>query len=329
VLLGPIVPTGAQHFSPPGLSKYRGVLDPVSAQYLGVPLVLLVALLSVWFRRNRGLLLAVSLGIIAFVLSLGLRLVVLNRPGSIPLPYVAISRVSWLNNILPERLSLYVALFVAVAVGLGISATLTASTPSDGTGRYQGARTITYRRLSVAVLAGLAALALIALIPSWPYASAPSSVPYFFRSGLSKVVPSGSTILTYPFPQFPQNQAMAWDAVSGMRFKETGGYAIFRTATGRASPYPGLLPPTSVQGFLTYEEHASGASAGPGISDSRLVADIRSYISNYHIAAVIIELTDTGLPRVPNVAYVVAVFTRALGAPVVTGGVALWLEPRN
>ncbi len=120
VLLGPIVPTGAQHFSPPGLSRYHGVLDPLTTQYLGAPLVVLVALLCVWFRRNRGLLLAVSLSVISFVLSLGLHLVVLSRSGSIPLPYVAISQVPWLNNILPERLSLYVALFVAIAVGLDL-----------------------------------------------------------------------------------------------------------------------------------------------------------------------------------------------------------------
>ena len=55
VALGSFVPTTGQRFSPPVLSNYRHVIDPVSGQYLGIPLILLLLLFCVWFRRNRAL----------------------------------------------------------------------------------------------------------------------------------------------------------------------------------------------------------------------------------------------------------------------------------
>ena len=159
-----------------------------------------------------------------------------------------------------------------------------------------------YRILGVAILVPLA---IVALIPSWPYtAAARSSVPYFFRSAQVKEVPVGSTILTYPFPQYPQNQAMAWQAVSGMRFKEVGTYAILRAANGRATFTAQYLPPTSVQRYHC-QERFTGATTDPRIPTAKLVVDIRTYISTYHISAVIIQVSD---PVVPGVSEVRAVF---------------------
>ena len=219
--LGPILPTGAQAFSPL-LWKYGHRLDPLSGQYLGIPLITLLALLVIWFRRNRAMILVVSLAVVAFVLSLGLHLGWLRPGRSIPLPFTLVARIPWLNNLLPARLSLYVALFVAVAIALGIAGLLTPTNPHRGEHpQVRQRRPARYRILGVAILVPLA---IVALIPSWPYAAARSSVPYFFRSAQVKEVPVGSTILTYPFPQYPQNQAMAWQAVSGMRFKEVGTY---------------------------------------------------------------------------------------------------------
>ena len=127
------------------------------------------------------------------------------------------------------HLSLYVALFVAVAIALGIAGLLTPTNPHRGEHpQVEQRRPARYQILGVAILVPLA---IVALIPELALRHvARSSVPYFFRSAQVKEVPVGSTILTYPFPQYPQNQAMAWQAVSGMRFKEVGTYAILRAA---------------------------------------------------------------------------------------------------
>ena len=73
----------------------------------------------VWFRRNRGILMAAALAVAAYILSLGEHLSVLTLGGSLPLPFIFIGRVTLLNNLLAERLTLYTALFVSVIIGLG------------------------------------------------------------------------------------------------------------------------------------------------------------------------------------------------------------------
>ena len=202
VVLGSIVPTRGQRFSVPFLSEYRGVIDPVSGQYLGIPLVLMLVLFCVWFRRNRVFMFVVSLAIVSFVLSQGLHLSWLHLAGSLPLPGAVIAHVPWLNNLLPERLTLYVALFVAIAVGLGLSNLRTTSLPGSGV-RYRPrvGLTVRYRNVGVVILG---AVTVVTLLPNWPYRSAPSNVPYFFRSALVRQVPFGGAVLTYPFPQYPR-----------------------------------------------------------------------------------------------------------------------------
>ena len=97
VALGSFVPTTGQRFSPPVLSNYRHVIDPVSGQYLGIPLILLLLLFCVWFRRNRAFMYVVSLAVISFVLSLGLHFSWLHLNGSLPLPGAVIAHVPWLT----------------------------------------------------------------------------------------------------------------------------------------------------------------------------------------------------------------------------------------
>jgi hypothetical protein len=319
--LGPILPTLSQRLGLPVLSKYGHQLGRVeNGQYLGIPLVLLTTLLVVSFRRNRALLLSASLAAVAFVLSLGLHLGLVHLGGSLPLPYTLLAHVPLVNNLLPERLSIYIALFVAVTVALGL-AELTSPGARTGTGLHhsRSPRSDRARNLTVA---GLGVLVVISLLPTWPYPSTAANIPFFFRSALVKHIPVNTVVLTYPFPKYPANQAMTWQAVTGMRFKEMGTYAFLRGPDGRATTTATLLPPTSVQQYLIYEELRS--TVNPRIGRDQVVGDIRKYISVYGIGAVIVGISD---PTVPNTPEVVAVFTQALGRPVVTGGVALWLQP--
>lgn len=319
VALGPVLPTLDYRFGFPGLSKYGHLLDPVeNGQYLGMALLLLAVLLVVWFRRHRGILMAAALAIAAYILSLGDHLGVLTLGGSVPLPFILIERVPLLNNLLPERLTLYPALFVAVIVGLGV-AELTRPVYTTG---YQPStqyvRAISVRRYA-AVLLG--ALAVFTLIPRWPYASYPSNVPLFFRSALVKQIPAGSVVLTYPFPYYPINQAMTWQSVSGMRFKEMGTYAQLPGPGGSVTSAPTTLAPAAVQEYLYYEELTPGTYPKPSVNSGQLVTALREYISAYGVGAVVVDLSD---PTVRNGREVMAMFTQVFGPPIRTGGIALW-----
>ena len=120
VAFGPVLPTTNYRFGLPGLSNYGHLLDGVeNGQYLGVPLLILASLFVVWFRRHRGVLIAATLAIAVYVLSLGDHLSLLTLVGSYPLPFVFVDHLARLNNLLPVRLTLYTVLFVAVIVSLG------------------------------------------------------------------------------------------------------------------------------------------------------------------------------------------------------------------
>ena len=202
VALGPILPTLDQRFGIPGLTKYGHQLDPVeNGQYLGIPLLLLAGMFVVWFRRHRGILMAAVLTIAAYILSLGERLGVLTIGGSIPLPFIFIDPVPLLNNLLAERLTLYTALFVAVIVGLG---TAELTKPVHQVGLDIG-RDPTFRRTSTQRLmaGGLGVLAVVALIPRWPYASYPTNIPVFFRSALVNQNPARKRDLDLPLSELP------------------------------------------------------------------------------------------------------------------------------
>lgn len=321
VALGPVLPNADYRLGFPGLSRYGHLLDPVeNGQYLGIPLLLLATLFVVWFRKHRGILLACVLAVAAYVLSLGDFLGVLTLNGSVPLPFIFIAHVPLLNNLLPERLSLYTQLFVAVIIGLGIGEL---ARPAHGldqhviNGRAASWQPTARRYAAV----GLGALAVVTLIPKWPDASYPSNVPVFFRSSLVKQIPVGSVVLTYPFPNYPVNQAMTWQSVSGMRFKEMGTYALLPGPGGQPTNSPTLLSPPAVQEYLTYEELMPGTYPKPVVSNAQLVEDIRAYISAYKVGTVVVDLTD---PTVLHVPAVLSMFTRALGPPRRSGGVALW-----
>jgi hypothetical protein len=253
---------------------------------------------------------------------LGLHLGFVHLNGSIPLPWKPLSRLPFLNNLLPERLSLFVALFVAVLVAIGIAEVSRSSVrPRPGLHHMSVTRPASGRRLLVA---GLGVLALISLVPNWPIASLPARIPLFFRSDLVKQIPVGTVVLTYPFPVFPENQAMSWQAASDMRFKLVGGYALFRAANGRASAYPSALTPVAVERYLVYMEMSDASGKTARALAEQAVRAIPRYISANGVGAVIVDVSD---PTIPSVASVVALFTRALGQPVRLGGVALWLDP--
>jgi hypothetical protein len=318
--LGAILPTLDQRFGLPWLSKYGKALDPTeNGQYLGIPLLLLAILFVYRFRRNRVILMAAALGAIAYVLSLGVHLGFLRLNGSIPMPFLLLGQVPLINNLLPERLSLYSGLFVAVIIGGGIAEMLRPKINRRIGAHAGGSARIGWEVPAVAGALGI--LAVICLFPRWPYISVPARVPVFFRSAMVKQIPDGSPVLTYPYPNYPMNQAMTWQSTSHMRFKEMGGYALLRGPNGQATNSPTPLAPTGVQELLTYEE-LPAVIPDPAISAAQFESELHQYLARYRISAVIVT---TGDPTVPNVSTVISLISGALGPPATKGGVDLWM----
>jgi hypothetical protein len=325
-LLDAVTPTRAQYFAPSwSLLHYGTYVDYLeNGSYLGIPLLVLTILLLVWFRRNRWMIMSTLLAISAYALSMGTNFLVMNgpnassnRPASVPMPLGLLTHLPLVAQMIPDRLSLYVTMFITITVALGLSELIRMT----ANGRVQRSRQRrSYRALQL-IAAALTGLVLVSLVPRWPYYSVPTAVPAFFTSKAAEQIPSGSVILTYPFPSDPNDQAMLWEAVGAMRFREVGGYALIRGPDGRPTVWPWALRPADVQDFLVREQQRDPIPVAFSSVRGTLEADVRVFLSRYNVRAVIISRTG----RYAGTQAVVDLFTRALGRPPVrVGGVDLW-----
>jgi hypothetical protein len=167
--------------------------------YLGVPLLIIL----IWFtwsrRRSRGALLLVVLVALGVLCELGTDLHV-RGDRLFALPWKMIAGLPLLDNVLPVRFSLYVALGAAVAAAL-----------------WASSRVAPYwTRIA------LTAIAIAAIVPHvWLSAwHGHPDRPRFFTSGLYRdCLHPGETVLTLPYPSW--NYIALWQAEAGYRFRTT------------------------------------------------------------------------------------------------------------
>jgi hypothetical protein len=181
----------AVHFDP--------TIQHVSAedgQYLGLPLLAIVALFA-WRRWHRPgsrfLLLALGVAMLA-TLGSGLRV---RGHELVPLPWRLVREAPLLDNVVPGRFGVYVALVAALV------AAVWAASPD------------TSRTLRI-VLTGAASLALVPALWHGYWHEHPSR-PAFFAARLDRrCLKPGDRVLVLP-PPF-RNGALLWQAESGFRF---------------------------------------------------------------------------------------------------------------
>jgi len=177
--------------------------DAERGGYLGLPAFLIVALYArARFRTPSGRFLLAALAV-AIVAALGPRLTVDGHRG-ISLPWSVVEHWPLFDNVLTERLALYVSLVTAVIVALW-----TAARP-PGLGRWL-----------------LPVLLLVAIAPN-PFADVWAtgySVPAFFADrAYSSCLDPGETIL--PLPGITSNEALMWQVAAGYRFRMTAGGTV-------------------------------------------------------------------------------------------------------
>jgi hypothetical protein len=291
--------------------------------YVGIPLLVLLAML-VWFgRRNRWIRFAAVMALVTVVLTLGTRLTVDGRVTSVLLPDAVLVRIPLVDELIPTRISLFTFLCAAVVLGLGFD-----TLHSTGLRRHKperpdrpGRRRAGWRPgVGWVGLSVLSVVSVVSLLPTWPNRTVPLDLPTYFSTGHVSRIRPGSVVLTYPYATPLHAQPMVWQAETGMRFSLIGGYALIPDARGSPTLFPSILPPSSVQSYLIQEAGGVPFYNSPSVADnSALVTDVRQFLHRYRVDVVLVD------PSTRNAGRVVALFARALGLkPIVGGGMDTW-----
>ena len=170
--------------------------------------MIVVVLYARRMRRSPGARILLSAFAVAFVLTLGVELVVGGRR-IVSMPWTLARHVPVLDNIRADRFAVFVELIAGVIVALWTSQTK---------GRVF-ARPYVLPVLSVAVLVPNVALA--------GYRSALRQYPFFASDAYRSCIQRGDTIAVLPLGQVApveQTDAMRWQVSSGFRFRLAGGY---------------------------------------------------------------------------------------------------------
>jgi len=312
-LLGSVIPSSNQRVTTGGIAAFGDRLQNNLAEngaYLGVTLVVVLLAIAVHYRRVGIIRFFSCMALAAWVLSLGPRLQVGGHPTALVLPFRVFVHLPVLDSLLAGRFTLFVDLFCGFVLALGIDRLRSAMLR----------RTAVPRARVTAVLLLVLAVCLAPLVPRWPYPVVPidSTTPAFFTTPPVRAIPQDSAVLTYPYPVTPFNQAMLWQAVSGMRFRILGGYALVPAADGSATSGPAPVTPASVPATLI--AYYAGQDPGSGAASAQ---DVRALVRRYHVSTVVAG--PGGVHRDAAV----ALFTAALGPPRTVSGIDLWTVPGN
>lgn len=326
-LLGPVLPTSNQLLAPM-VAKFHGDVlvgqNPgENGMYLGLPLIAVLAVLARRYRRDRTLVFFSAMAVVAAILALGGHLVVAGRDTGVPLPFDALGGIPLLQDILAVRFSLFMQMFAAAALAVGLDRLITSARGS----RWRLLAT-SFHAPGLVVPAAVALAALLPLVPDLPYPSTATSTPSFFTSAAVDRIPPGSAVLTYPYPLVPDAEwNMTFQVDAGMRFKLIGGDAFVPGPHGTSISKPTSLRPTVVERMFTdaytslFARGALGANSArtPPI-DRATVAALETFLHRYHVSTVVAD--DLGTSPQTVVRYVSA----ALGPPELTGGVWAWFD---
>jgi len=333
-LLGPLIPTSLQALAPSRLAAvgYRLAAQNLSESgiYIGLPVCVLALIIGLRLRQIREVRFAVLGGFLAFLIALGPRLTIDGHSYErVPLPFALLVHVPEFAGEVPSRYDLLVQMFLAVVVACGLERACAWVTTDRARSGWK-IRAFTSRRFRLIVVAGIGIVAIVPLVPKFPYRQQTISLPSYLASKSIDSVASGSTVLTYPYPQ-PNyyNQAQLWQAVTGYRFKILGGYSIFPTASGPGTPFPPVLQPEVVQDL--FDDGLVGLATPPGVPgpgatlplDATTLRLIRLFMVTYGVDTVIVDPIGQQ-PRL-----VIRYLSSALGPPVRTGGLVIWYHVRS
>jgi hypothetical protein len=171
------------------------------------------------------------------------------------------------------------------------------------------------------VVAAVGLVALLPLVPELPIHTYPIHTLRFFASAKVREVPPGAVALTFPFELAPRNDAMMWQAASGMRFRVLGGDVFVPGPGGRSTWHPLPEGPPVLAQVL---EAGQYTKTPPPPMTASAVAAIRQLCAREHVAAVFVD-------RRAQYGHLFDLLVhRALGRPGrVEGRLSVWLNVRR
>jgi hypothetical protein len=196
--------------------------------FFGLPLVILVGVLLVIFRKHLVARTTATVGLVFLVLSLGARLTIGDHHTRVPGPYLPLTYVPLFASVITTRLVLVVIPVIAVMLALWLEYGLANLRDSrDQLGRDQ-------RGTGRLVALALVAVALAPLVPKQLPVSTPAPVPAFFSSGEWRAyVPAGWTVVTVPPTSLADAmEGMRWATDQHLDIKLAGGYFLGPDAHG-------------------------------------------------------------------------------------------------
>jgi hypothetical protein len=285
-----VVPTSTQLIVPGGSTAISQHFTGNVVEwdgYLGIGLLLVLAVAVVVRRRDLAVRSAAVFGLVMTLLSLGPFLHVGGVQEPIRLPWWVMTKIPLLRDVQANRLMVYVYLAASLILAVAIA--------------HLGE--LRHRLVSIPVVA---AVALVPLIPA-PISAQSVSVPAFFTSTAVDQIPAGTAVLTVPCPCRYDPQGVAWQTAADMRFQIVGGYFL-----GPESPAQDEM------------QQLANTLSGPGTPQPPPAADRAAFLSELsesHIGAIVM----TQVPH-PAAAAAVLTGVLGV-SPRVTDGVYVWLLP--
>ncbi len=240
-------------------SAFRGSLTE-SGTYLGLPLILIVAIFLITRWRARAAKVIAATLVVSLVWSLGDSLYIAGHQ-TITVPWALLNSLPLLDLLIPERIALYTALGCAIVAALWLSSS------EAGTRRRWA----------------LALLAVVFIVPTadaatnrgrTPVLDAPWSAPAFFSSGTYKRYLHRDEIVL-PLPWGRSGNSLLWQAQADMYFRLASGYF--------GPPPPSYWREQPIVYELKFNYPGPGAPRG-----------LRRFLAQHQVADVIVEQARAG-----------------------------------
>jgi len=330
-LLGHFVPSNVNWLSPHFAASVWtnfGLFFASAPTYQGLPFLIAVVWIVVALRRNRTVLLAGALAAIAFVLSLGSHLVLDGHDTGLPLPFILLAHLPITNGLVAPRFSLFVDLFAALIIAIGIDHLYRRLADH----KLPGSSSLRSSRLLAAGAAiGVAAVIAVPLLPRSTQGLSSARSAKIFASHSSRLIAPGDVALVYPYPTAPigavlfgtlnvqrVGDGLLDQAVSGLDFKLIGGYGWTPGHSGglaNASP----LEPNSIETLFSTAFYGKRSPEQQALlSKSDLANDLRTFLVRYDVGTVMV------LPLGEQPKIVTDLVSSAIGPPRYVGTVATW-----
>jgi hypothetical protein len=209
-----LVPGSHQLVPLPGVSADPwSIVTEDAGVYIGVPMILL--LLLAWQRLRRvspEVRWAIPVTLITIVLSLGPHLHVGGETTAIPIPWIVLDKLPFLEDLDPARLMVLAWVGIAVVVAVAVDFALR------------------QRRRERLLRCALVAAALLTLLPAAIPVTA-AAAPAYFTSADAATIPAGDIVLIVPLIEGTGFNALIWQIQAGLRWRMVNGNAYGANGT--------------------------------------------------------------------------------------------------